>query len=67
MTLSGIAVFVASVLVMMGLVWIDINPHPVVGLVLGLPIAALGVLALWGLVAYVRFLMRMAKQTLARI
>lgn len=66
MTLSGIAVFVASLLVMTGVVWIDINPHPIAGALLGLPIAALGVLAIWGLVAYVRFITRLAKQMLAR-
>jgi uncharacterized membrane protein len=67
-SLSGVLVFVAGVASYTGDLpyWMEMDAPPWVALAIGPPLTLLGLLALAGLVAYVRFVARIVRQVLPR-
>jgi uncharacterized membrane protein len=67
-SLSGVLVFAAGIASYTGDLpyWMEMDAPPWVALVLGPPLTLLGLLALAGLVAYVRFVARLVRQVLPR-
>lgn len=63
-TASGLAVFIAGIAASVGTLpgWVNMDVPPWVAIALGPALAVIGVLALWGLVAYVTFVARLVRK-----